>query len=62
MTKIEKPKVYEAFVSDLEGNYELREFFHSEKSAKKCLREAIEENEYSRYEYEWGVQELDIRK
>lgn len=62
MTKIEKPKVYEAFVCDSDGQYELRQFFWSEKSAKKCLKEAIEEYEYDRYEYEWGVQELDIQK
>lgn len=61
MTKIERPKVYQAVICDSEGNYELREFFWSEKSARKCLEEAIEEYEYS-YEYEWGVQELDIEE
>lgn len=61
-TRIEMPKVYEAFINDSEGIYELRKFFWSEKSARKCIKEAFEENEYSRYEYEWGVQELDIER
>lgn len=61
-TRIEMPKVYEAYICDSEGNYKLRSFFWSEKSAKKCIEEEFEENEYSRYEYEWGVTELHIRK
>lgn len=61
-THIEKPKVYEAYICDSDRQYELREFFSSEKSAKKCIREAIEENEYSRFDYEWGVIEhIDIK-
>jgi hypothetical protein len=59
---IERPKVYQAFICDIEGNYELREFFWSETSARECLEEALDEFEPHRYEYEWGVTELYIEE
>lgn len=61
-TRIEMPKVYEAYICDSDGHYKLREFFWSEKSARKCIEEEFEEYEYSRYEYEWGVIELQIQR
>lgn len=63
MTKIEKPKVYEAYICDLGGEYKLREFFWTEKSARKCIEEALEDvYEYDPWEHEYGVRELDIQK
>lgn len=58
--RIEMPKVYQAYICDSDGHYELREFFWSKKSAMDCLKDELEMNGYSRYEYEWGVIELHI--
>lgn len=60
--RVEKPKVYQAYICDSEGHFELREFFWSEKSARKCLKEALEEYDPDSFEYEWGVSELYIER
>ena len=60
--RIKRPKVHQAYICNSEGHYELREFFWSEKSAMKRLKEELEEYGESKWEYEWGVGELHIER